>query len=89
MDHREPDFMPARNEHRQHHRDFNRGFILGVTMVLFGGCFFFLEACDKMDGTREKETMAMTKMNSVPKVPIPPIDASVPAKTETATFALG
>jgi len=36
-----------------------------------------------------KETMFLAKQKSVVTDAIPPIDASAPAKTETATFALG
>ena len=37
-----------------------------------------------------KERNAMSEVaNSLPRTSIPPIDASAPAKTETATFALG
>ena len=32
---------------------------------------------------------AEKEINVIPKAPIPPIDAFVPANTETATFALG
>jgi len=38
---------------------------------------------------KESKTMTLTKTSSDPKAAIPPIDASVPTKTETATFALG
>ena len=69
--------------------DLSRRFFLSAAIVLLSGLFLFLEACDKINGTGEKETMAMTKINSVPSLPIPPIDASAPAKTETATFGLG
>jgi hypothetical protein len=58
-------------------------------MILSLGCFLFLEACDSINGAKERGTMAMSKVNSIPKPTIPPIDGSAPAKTETATFALG
>ncbi len=89
MDHKVSDLTLIHDEHRQHHRGFGRCFFVKVAMVLFGGFLLFLGACDRMNGTRGKETMAMTKIDSAPKLPIPPIDASAPAKTETATFALG
>ncbi|MFC2020470.1 hypothetical protein ACFLU1_01565 [Chloroflexota bacterium] len=43
---------------------------------------FFLFGC-KNTGNTEREH------NVIPKASIPPIDTSVPANTETATFALG
>jgi hypothetical protein len=38
---------------------------------------------------KERKTMTLTKTSAVPKAAIPPIGASVPTKTETATFGLG
>ena len=50
----------------------------------------FLHACDVISGERkEGKTMALTETNPVSHAAIPSIDASVPNKTETATFALG
>ena len=56
------------------------------TVIGFG---IFLHACNNMKATKEREIMATTKTNSMPSIGIPPIDASAPLKTETATFALG
>ena len=42
-----------------------------------------------LSSTRERKTMTLTKTNPVSRAAIPPIDASVPTRTETATFALG
>ena len=44
-----------------------------------------------LSSTKERKTVTLTKTktSSDPKAAIPPIDASVPTKTETATFALG
>jgi hypothetical protein len=53
------------------------------------GFGIFLHACNNMETTKEREIMAMTKTNSMPGIGIPPISASAPLKTETATFALG
>jgi hypothetical protein len=58
-------------------------------IFIFLGFGLFLHACDNVKATKERETMAMTKTNSMPSIGIPPIDASAPSKTETATFALG
>jgi hypothetical protein len=38
---------------------------------------------------KEGMTMEVARTNVVPNATIPPIDARVPARTETATFALG
>lgn len=38
---------------------------------------------------KEVKTVDLPESSVVPKVSIPPIDASAPAKTETATFSLG
>ena len=56
-------------------------------IVFFLGLVLFIQACDRINATKERETM--TKTDSVPYKARPPIDASAPAKTETATFALG
>ncbi len=87
MDHRSSDLIC--DERRPSCPDLGRFLSFRATMALFLGFFLFLEACDQINGTREKETMAMKKMNSAPRVPVPPIDASAPAKIETATFGLG
>ncbi len=46
-------------------------------------------ACEKRTPTNERQIMEATQKISVTNVAIPPIDRSVPLKTETATFALG
>ena len=41
-------------------------------------------------GTRqERKTMQLAQQSTAPDHAIPPIDAAAPAKTETATFAMG
>jgi hypothetical protein len=42
-----------------------------------------------LGSTKERKAMTLTKASSVREAAIPPIDVSVPTKTETATFALG
>jgi hypothetical protein len=42
-----------------------------------------------LGSAKERKAMTLTKASSVRKAVIPPIDASVPAKMETATFGLG
>lgn len=53
------------------------------------GFSFFLQACDNMKTMEETKIVPTTRTNSIPNIAIPPIDSSVPFKTETATFALG
>ena len=82
-------------QERRHEMDaqdpskFGRWFFLAGLISIFLGFGLFLHACDNMKATKEREIMAMTKTNSIPSIGIPPIDASAPLKTETATFALG
>jgi hypothetical protein len=66
---------------------FGRVFSAGIAIVCLG-FGLLVQACDGTGPKSEsgKET-AMT--HSIPKTAIPPIDAVAPAKTETATFALG
>jgi hypothetical protein len=73
----------------QHPFDFNKWTFLIGTTSLFLGVSFFLQGCDKMKTTEEREIAVMTKSNSMPTVVIPPIDSFMSLKTETATFALG
>ncbi len=62
--------------------------ITGVISVIIG-LGILLQACNKMETTKEREIMEVTRTNSIPNVAIPPIDRFAPVKTETATFALG
>jgi hypothetical protein len=68
---------------------FSRWIFLTGAMSIVIGFGIFLHACDSMEATKEREIMAVTKMNAVPNVAVPPIDRSAPLKTETATFGLG
>jgi len=72
-----------------------RAFLKGTVLVGLG-CVPFASACDSIshegkDGETIKEgmTMEVPKASVVPNATIPPIDERVPARTETATFALG
>ncbi len=73
-----------------------RKLLHGVKLVVLG-LFFFFSACEAVssDATKDfekiKETKSMevTQTNIVHTPTIPPIDVSVPTRTETATFALG
>jgi len=59
-------------------------------LVLLGAIFISAILAGILPGCAKENTMVnFTKDGVVPDTSIPPIDASVPAKTETATFALG
>jgi len=63
-----------------------------LRMVVIGACVVGLVlGAIYLSSTKERKTVTLTKTNtsSDPKAVIPAIDASVPTKTETATFALG
>jgi hypothetical protein len=68
---------------------FRKWVLLSGAISIFIGFGLFLHGCDKMEATKEREIMAVTKTNSMPNLAMPPIDLSAPLKTETATFALG
>ena len=73
----------------QGHRHLSRRFFIAEIVVVLLGLVLFLQACDSVEVAKERETVSMTTMNSVPYTARPPIDALAPVKTETATFALG
>jgi hypothetical protein len=57
--------------------------------TVFYGVRILSEGPEQPATTERKGAMFLTKQNSLAKQGIPPIDVSAPAKTETATFALG
>jgi len=63
-------------------------FVTGAVSIVIG-FGIFLDACNNRKTTKGREILAMTRTNSMPSMGIPPMDASPPLKTETATFALG
>jgi len=58
---------------------------IGIACLGFGP---FLQACDNAFSRGEKGD-EMARTGSVPRAMRPPIDASAPEETQTATFALG
>jgi hypothetical protein len=76
-----------RHDRAKHaHLSLSRLAFLAIIVFLLG-LVLLIQACDPVAATKERENM--TKTNSVPYQARPPIDLSGPAKTETATFALG
>ena len=74
---------------REHSRLSRRTFLKGMGFACLS-LAPFLHACDIISGERQEgKTMAQAEPNPVSHAAIPSIDASVPSKTETATFALG
>jgi hypothetical protein len=60
--------------------------IVGISLVgLILGAVFL---SSRISSVEERSAMDVTT-NTAPETAIPPIDASAPAQTETATFALG
>jgi len=67
--------------------------VMGTALFVSCECAFETEAlpggaCPLID-QKEGNRLDLTKNSAVLTARIPPIDASAPAKTETATFALG
>ena len=67
--------------------------LLGMSILTLG---LWIQACNfgnagpEPPSTPEEETnMENLKISSKPKTTIPPIDTALPARIETATFALG
>jgi hypothetical protein len=61
-----------------------------LRIVVVGACVVGLVlGAIYLGSMKERKTMTLTKTNAVPKAAIRPVGASVPTKTETATFGLG
>ena len=77
------------NHDRSTHKysSLNRLAFLAIIGFFLLGPVLFIQACDPVAAKKERENM--TKTNSVTYQARPPIDVPGPAKTETATFALG
>lgn len=61
---------------------------IGVVPFFHGWELSNSKASDPETG-KGRKGMTLTNENFIPDTRIPPIDTSVPTKTETATFALG
>jgi hypothetical protein len=61
---------------------------LGIASLVYG-ITIMSKGSEEPATTERNETMYLTKQNPVTNQGIPPIDLSVPARIETATFALG
>ena len=61
---------------------------LGIASLVYG-ITTVSKGSEEPATTERNEAMLATKQNVSTNKGIPPIDLSVPAKTETATFALG
>jgi hypothetical protein len=61
---------------------------LGITAVLYG-LRITTEGPEESAVSERKGAMFLARQNSGANQEIPPIDLSAPAKTESATFALG
>jgi len=62
--------------------------VAGMIFVLLG-LVLLLHACEPAGGIKERENMSAIKKNSTAPMAKQPVDASVPARIKTATFALG
>ena len=62
--------------------------VLMVVVSLVGLVLGAVFLSSRISSVEERSAMDVTK-NTAPEAAIPPIDASAPAQTETATFALG
>ena len=64
--------------------------ILGLLLVvLFGAWLVFGRTGPSSDSSQQADPEGITTPVPASQAAVPPLDAAVPAKTETATFALG
>ena len=89
MNHKEICLSLIHCQPTQGHPNLSRLVLITEIIVVLLGLLLFLQACDTVEVAKERENMSMTKTNSVASMVRPPIDVLAPAKTETATFALG
>lgn len=60
-----------------------------VFVPLLQGCRLLENHGENREAGKEEKLMELERSNVIAEVAIPPIDAAAPARTETATFALG
>jgi hypothetical protein len=60
--------------------------ILALLHVFFSGTIL---AVTPLSSVKENKVINLTNNGEISNLSVPPIDTSAPAKTETATFALG
>jgi hypothetical protein len=70
-----------------------RALVKGLGGVILG-LIPFLKACNRLSGEiqskeEKMQTSQGTQISAVPRKSLPPIDAAMPNRVETATFALG
>jgi len=70
-----------------------RIFVKGLGFA-FLGLSTFLKACNRLGGDihskeEKMQTSRGAQTSAVPRKSIPPVDAAMPNRVETATFALG
>ncbi len=65
------------------------GFMCLGSLPILGGWGLVRGKTEDLVLAGEAKIVEQAKEGGVPKAAIPPIDASAPTKTETATFALG
>jgi hypothetical protein len=73
----------------QGYPNLSRRILPALILVVLTGVALIIQAWGPVEAVKEGENRSMIKTQSAPSVVRPPIDASAPAKTETATFALG
>jgi len=86
MNHKKISLSLNHDRSTQDYSNLGRLIFLGI-IVFLSGPVLFIQACDPVAATKERENM--TNTNSAPYRARPPIDVSATVKTETATFALG
>ena len=89
MDDHNTSFRLRHDRSTQAHPNLSKRSILTEIVFICLGLVPVLHACDTVEATKDREDMSMTETNLVRYMARPPIDASAPDRTETATFALG
>jgi len=89
MSHQKIGLWPRHDRAKGAHVNLRRLALLAGILVIPLGAVLFIQACDRIEATKEGEKMSLARTSSVPSVVRPPIDASAPVTMERATFALG